>query len=200
MNQLTFFAEEPHANPSRLRDCEKDWMTREGTSCSPMGPLQQGIGPAGYYGRTCPESFQAPMDETLAAFWASSRAARSSHPKMDWATVASSPALPTPTESLGECLTLNTSEHAASAALSPRDDAVCGLSDILETGDVPLRYFLTAKACQGILRRAEKRGKSLPPLLQQALGEVARSSDAEGPPTSADGVARTIKDGDHLET
>jgi hypothetical protein len=70
-------------------------------------------------------------------------------------------------------LTLNTSEHAASPALSPKEGAVCSLSDILETGDVPQRYYLTAKACLGILRRAEKRGKDLPPQLAHALRAVA---------------------------
>ena len=70
-------------------------------------------------------------------------------------------------------LTLSTSEHAASPALSPSEDAVCSLSDILETGDVPQRYYLTAKACLGILRRAERRGKELPPQLLKALQSVA---------------------------
>ena len=72
-------------------------------------------------------------------------------------------------------LTLNTSEHAASPSLSPSAAAVCSLSDILETGDVPRRYYLTAKACQGILRRAEKRGKVLPTVLRQALQAVAEA-------------------------
>lgn len=62
-----------------------------------------------------------------------------------------------------------------SHSLSRNGDAVCGLSDILETGDVPQRYFLSAKACRGILRRAEKRGKALPPPLQCALAAVAGS-------------------------
>ena len=53
------------------------------------------------------------------------------------------------------------------------DASVCSLSDILETGDVPQRYFLTAKACAGILRRAEKRGKELPEALKSALVAVA---------------------------
>jgi len=57
--------------------------------------------------------------------------------------------------------------------LSRSADVVCSLSDILETGDVPLRFFLTARACQGILRRADKRGKLLPPSLQEALAAVA---------------------------
>ena len=43
------------------------------------------------------------------------------------------------------------------------------LSDILETGDVPQRFFLSATACRGILRRAAKRGKSLPSALHEAL-------------------------------
>ena len=57
--------------------------------------------------------------------------------------------------------------------LSLNDDGVCSLSDILETGDVPQRYYLTARACAGILRRAEKRGKTLPVALQAALQAVA---------------------------
>jgi DNA (cytosine-5)-methyltransferase 1 len=43
------------------------------------------------------------------------------------------------------------------------------LSDILETGDVPQRFFLSATACKGILRRAERRGKKLPEVLRVAL-------------------------------
>jgi hypothetical protein len=46
------------------------------------------------------------------------------------------------------------------------------LSDTLETGDLPQRFFLSATACQGILRRAEKRGKVLPPMLEKALKSV----------------------------
>jgi hypothetical protein len=46
------------------------------------------------------------------------------------------------------------------------------LSDTLETGDVPQRFFLSATACAGILRRAEKRGKKLPEMLHSALMSV----------------------------
>jgi hypothetical protein len=70
-----------------------------------------------------------------------------------------------------EFLTLNSSEW-------PKDADVCSLSDTLETGDVPQRFFLSEKACQGILRRAEKRGKKLPPLLQAALESVAKQPTA----------------------
>jgi len=64
-----------------------------------------------------------------------------------------------------EFLTLSTSEF--------RNGAVaCSLSDVLETGDIPRRYYLSAKACAGILRRAEKRGKQLPVALLSALRAV----------------------------
>jgi hypothetical protein len=66
-----------------------------------------------------------------------------------------------------EFLTLNTSEFHSGAVAS-------SLSDILVIGDVPQRYFLSATACKGILRRAVKRGKSLPPPLMSALDAVAK--------------------------
>lgn len=76
------------------------------------------------------------------------------------------------------CLTLNTREAPSIRGLSLKDEGVCSLSDILETGDVPQRYYLTPKACQGILRRAEKRGKELPALLKAALESVATQTQA----------------------
>ena len=42
------------------------------------------------------------------------------------------------------------------------------LSQILEA-DAPQKYYLSGRACAGILRRAERRGKELPPLLKAAL-------------------------------
>ena len=57
---------------------------------------------------------------------------------------------------------------------SRSDAGVCSLSDILETpGSVPPRYYLSARACAGILRRAVKRGKTLPGDLLRALRAVA---------------------------
>jgi len=58
----------------------------------------------------------------------------------------------------------------------PNDAAVCSLSQALETGSIPQRFFLSGTACAGILRRAEKRGKTLPAALQQALGAVTAST------------------------
>ena len=66
---------------------------------------------------------------------------------------------------------LNTSESLSVAAES-------SLSEILQV-DAPEKYSLSAKACNGILRRAEKRGKTLPPMLRDALTEVVGSDGAE---------------------
>ena len=71
--------------------------------------------------------------------------------------------------------TLNTSA-------SPNDARVSFLWQILEAGPIPLKYFLSAKACSGILRRAEVRKKlaTMPELLRRALEDVVQS----GPPTA----------------
>lgn len=61
----------------------------------------------------------------------------------------------------GELTTRNTGE-------CPNAVVVSRLSQILEETPHP-KYNLTAKACQGILRRAERRGKDLPKMLKQVL-------------------------------
>lgn len=72
---------------------------------------------------------------------------------------------------LGELLMHNFGE-------SPNVVVESTLSQILED-NVPAKYYLSPKACQGILRRAEKRGKKLPPLLEQAL--TAQAQELPGP-------------------
>ena len=59
---------------------------------------------------------------------------------------------------------------------APSEEVVSRLSDILEKNPDP-KYNLSAKTCQGILTRANRRGKKLPPMLQEALEQViARES------------------------
>jgi hypothetical protein len=54
------------------------------------------------------------------------------------------------------------------------------LSRVLEdAASVPQRFYLSQRACAGILRRAEKRGKDLPELLSQALRQVAGNAEPE---------------------
>ena len=62
---------------------------------------------------------------------------------------------------LGASWTLNTGE-------SPNVVNESSLSQILEDSPPP-RYYLSRKACLGILRRAAERGKALPKQLQAAL-------------------------------
>jgi hypothetical protein len=53
------------------------------------------------------------------------------------------------------------------------DVSLCSLSEVLETGPVPQRYYLSPTACRGILRRAKRREKELPDALRVALEAVA---------------------------
>lgn len=62
---------------------------------------------------------------------------------------------------LGECMTRNTGE-------SPNVAVASRLSQILEATP-PAKYCLSAEACRGILRRAERRGKDLPEKLKAVL-------------------------------
>lgn len=65
---------------------------------------------------------------------------------------------------LGDSWTVNISE-------CPREENVSLLSWILQV-NVPEKYYLSAKACRGILTRASRRGKKLQELLETALLEM----------------------------
>lgn len=65
---------------------------------------------------------------------------------------------------LGDSSMLNIGEF-------PNVENVSRLSWILED-NVPQKYFLSARACQGILTRASRRGKPLPDILRQAILDV----------------------------
>ena len=146
---LTFSVEAPPAKGSPSPDSEKDWMTTVLTwPSSSLELLSRHIRP-GSSGKTSLGSSQATTDGTLVP---SSGVWRNSGMGMHT-----------------EHLTLSTSE-------CHKDADVCSLSHVLETGDVPQRYYLSAKACRGILRRAEKRGKDLPPQLHKALLSVAQET------------------------
>lgn len=67
--------------------------------------------------------------------------------------------------SLGEPLTRNIEE-------SCKDADASFLSLILEDKP-PEKYYLSPKACAGILTRAERRGKALPEMLEKALERQA---------------------------
>ena len=75
---------------------------------------------------------------------------------------------------LGGALMLNT-------GMSPREGRESCLWQILQER-VPPKYYLTKKACLGILRRAKGRGKPLPPELEQALKIQAGLLSMDEPP------------------
>ena len=88
----------------------------------------------------------------------------------------------------GESSILNTGPAPRSGA------AGSTLSSILEANPHP-KYFLTRKACAGIIRRSSERGKPLPPALQKALelqaglrqGEIPKQDDAADEVVGFDG-------------
>ena len=60
----------------------------------------------------------------------------------------------------------------------PNGVSVSRLSQILEVEAHP-KYYLSARACAGIINRAEKRGKELPEILKAALTAQIQRSDPE---------------------
>ena len=144
MEQLTLFPEELHASPSQSLDSEKDWMIRVATWRYPILDLLTQSSPSGSFGKMCPEFCQVMEDGTLLPL--SQRYKKSG---MGGHT---------------ESLTLNTLE-------SPNVVVESFLSDIIEDGNVPQRYFLTPKACSGILRRIKDRNAKIPNEIILALEE-----------------------------
>ena len=81
---------------------------------------------------------------------------------------------------LGEFLTRSFSEFPSGAEESR-------LSQILQGGQLR-RYYLSAKACQGILNRAKKRGKELPEMLRIALEQQSASLNEPDAPGGGKGI------------
>ena len=155
LEQLTFWSEELPAKHSASQDSGGEWMTSVANSPLSLSDWLHAYARAGSSGKMSPAFCPAQEDGTLAPSsgrWANSGMGG---PTGSW--------------------TLNTSEWHNAAA-------VCLLSDTLETGAMPQRFYLSAKACAGILRRAEKRGKKLPEALEAALVAVvalAQTSSAQ---------------------
>ncbi len=157
LEQSTFWPEEHLASLSPSPVSERDWMIRVATSPSSLLDLLIDSGPYGWCGRTSPVSCRLTTDgrlEPSSGFWSNS-------------------GMGSPTE----FSTLSISEY-------PSDGVASSLSDVLEIGEPPRRYYLTRRACRGILRRAEKRGKELPEALKSALMGVA--SQPSHPPSTED--------------
>ena len=122
--------------------------------------LWENIKRNGLYGRMSPEYYPAVKDLILRAS------------SLAWKNAGMG--------GLTGCLTLNTSEY-------PNAVVESSLSDILITGQtLPQKYYLSRKACKGILRRAAKNKRSLPSLLEKALiisaeGETTNITEIKKP-------------------
>lgn len=150
---LTCLSAEPPASRSLSLASVEAWQMDAVTWRSNFFAWLTAFGPVGWFGRTSLVSCRRTEEGILvpsSGAWSNS-------------------GMGSPTE----CWTLSTSEWTGLDGLSLKDDGVCSLSDILETGPVPQRYFLTQRACAGILRRAEKRKRELPEPLRLALAAVA---------------------------
>ena len=70
----------------------------------------------------------------------------------------------------------NTLSWMHNTSESPSDEGACSssLSLILQSlADVPTRYYLSPKACEGILRRADRRQKIIPAHMRLILSSAA---------------------------
>lgn len=131
---------------------------RTGTQIRPRYMVWENV--PGAFSSNKGKDFQAVLQETKKSsasqmknpMYLSLRRENGRQPDASWATIS---------PSLGECLMPNTGE-------CPKEESVSTLSQILE--ETPhQKYYLSEKACLGILRRAEKRGKELPEILRLAL-------------------------------
>ena len=135
-----------------------------------------------WHGRTCPapSARERPRARTSGSFWRRSSA-------LNAIPFQSLDLTPGAGNLLGEfywelispwrggASTLNT-------GVSPKDAKESSLSQILQA-DPPLKYYLSPKACLGILRRAFERGKELPKKLERALKIQAGLMRPDGQPT-----------------
>ena len=143
MDQISMFSSpELPASPSVSQDSEEEWMMSAATSRSDFLNWLNERSPAGSFGKMSPEYCHREEDGTLvpsSGVWQNS--GMGSH-----------------TQSL--MLNMPAWRNGAGVSL---------LSDILVHGNLPQQYYLTKRASDGILRRAEGRGVTLPESLYLAL-------------------------------
>ena len=146
--QSTLWSQERPVSPFQLPGSEEDWAMTVATWPSDSARLLTSLLPPGSFGKMSQGYSAVTEDGTLVP--SSGR----------WSNAAmGSP----------------TAFSMLSFSESPNAAEECSLSDTLEIGDLPQRYYLSATACSGILRRARKRGKKLPGMLEEALRKTAQT-------------------------
>jgi hypothetical protein len=163
MDELTLWLAEAPAKTSQWLDAVRDWM-EHGADCSGTSAesLLRRV-PVGFSGRTSLALCPPTMARTLPPCCGDSPDADLPCPRTGGTRSACASALTAPPS--GGCLTLDGSEW-------PSDAAVCSLSQALEPSVDP-KYSLSPRAAAGILERARRRGRTLPPSLETALERVA---------------------------
>lgn len=165
--ELTSSLEEPHVNRFRSQESEKA-LTEPADLQEPLSNYLKVCNPGGSSGKMSRGVYPPGI----------------SKPEYMTSTFFLQPLLKSGILAGGEFLTLNTCEWTDTLVPFLSVDGVCSLSDILEqSGNIPQKYYLSPTACLGILRRAESRGKALPPMLKDALERQARcgcEQDARG--------------------
>ena len=163
MEQLALFpeasicsSEGPRAKVSASRESGKASTEQADLQNRLLNFLEQCV-PGGLSGKTCRGRCQAGRtDSSTSTFWSTS---------MQNAGMLAD----------GAFSTLNMCEWTDTLVPFLSEDGVCSLSDILVRGNIPQKYYLSRKACSGILRRAESMGKALPEILRTALELQART-------------------------
>ena len=140
MEQLTLSLEVPPVSHSPSQEEERAWMVNL-VSCSSISELYKTFALNGFCGRTSPEFSALEIMRSPSYCKSFQNSGMVLH---------------------GQVLMLNSSAWRNGAC-------VCLLSDVLEVGGVPRRFYLTAKACAGILSRAKRKGRNLPEPLKTAL-------------------------------
>ena len=161
-NQSTYWPAARPAKPSQLPETDLEWMTTAATWPSDFASLLAECARVGLSGRMFPEYFQSN----------SGRRSEASSRVCGNAGIQHS----------GGFWMLNMSEWNRTLLPSRSEDGVFSLSDILETGGHLWQHCLSRKACAGIIRRAEKRGKKLPELLEADLRAIAEMETAPPKP------------------
>lgn len=170
MGQLTFLSEAPPVSRSASPALEADWAMTVATWRSNLHALLIAHGPVGWCGRTSLESCHRTTEGILvpsSGRWQNS-------------------GMGSPTE----FSTLATSE-------SPSVVEGCSLSAVLETGELPPRFFLSARACRGYLRRLDKIMSAMAPgglAKVEYLIASMRATAANGEATSGTPVATSSSD------
>ena len=176
--QLTFLSEEAPAKVSPSRETARVWQGSQGSCSSIYGQFESSCMPAGggrrdtSSGRTCRERLVPSAglrSDSYSRSWMNSGTV--------WRGVYSMRS--TPEYQVGRVLDSSGRLRNAAGASS--------LSEFLEARTPP-KYSLSARACEGIIRRAEKRGKPLPSILRDALEWVIARDSSTTPESRRGGV------------